>query len=111
MVALKFGMFRELARSNEEFAMKNVKKLKGKPLGGCAKYIVMCTSTEHNDVTLVINFYSVYAYVFRNRSLFLVSTNVEIKKTLESVYDELRVAGKTYSQVCMYVCVLCVRVA
>eukprot|EP00731_Ephydatia_muelleri_P024075 Em0016g346a len=59
MVALKFGMFRELARSNEEYAMKNVKKLKGKPL---------------------------------------VSTNVEIKKTLESVYDELCVAGKTYSQ-------------
>eukprot|EP00731_Ephydatia_muelleri_P024068 Em0016g339a len=73
MVALKFGMFRELARSNEEYAMKNVKKLKGKPLVSVHMY-------------LEIGLY------------FLVSTNVEIKKTLESVYDELCVAGKTYSQ-------------
>ena len=42
MVALKFGMFRELARSSEEFAMKNAKKLKGKPLGGCARIHCVC---------------------------------------------------------------------
>ena len=87
MVALKFGMFRELAKAQEEQAKRDMKKIRPKLLG----WLVVC------KVSMQFN-------VLRNILLFCmfpisVANNPETVKNLKNVFDGFRAAAKTYSQV------------
>ena len=73
MVALKFGMFRELAKTREDQAMRDIKKLEHKSLSKKKTYIY------------------IYTFLFS-----LGSDSIQI---LKRIFADLRDASKIYAQV------------
>ena len=97
MVALKFGMFYELAKAKQEQAKRDLKRIKPKHLGRWRFYKIHAHVAQY--------FIGKYNHPLCDFFVinFTVSNNAETVKTLKTAFETLRTAANTYAQVC---CVL-----
>ena len=93
MVSLKFGMFRELAKTTEEQAKKDLHRIRSKHL--CKLFSESaCTCRYKNDVP---RYYIIILFL----TFYVAASNPETVKALKSIFEGFKTAAQTYAKVIM----------